>query len=76
MVILLHSNPEDEVLNTDGISDVMTNMAKDTDTHIENAQLSKYNIVVEKMIKITISYDKYNPTRAGSYVKLPERLSF
>ena len=41
-----------EVLNTDDLTDVMTKMAKDTDTQIENAQLSKSNIVVEKMNKI------------------------
>ena len=64
-----------EVLNTDDISDVMTNMAKDIDTQIENAQLSKSNIVIENIIKIIINYDKYNPAGAGSYVKLPEWLS-
>ena len=30
---------------------------------------------MEKINKLTINYDKYNPTRAGSYVKLPEWLS-
>ena len=64
-----------EVLYTDDISDVMTKMAKDIHTQVENAQLSKSNIVIEKISKITIKYDKYNPTRAGSYVKLPEWLS-
>ena len=73
MVILLHSNPGDEVLNTGDIPDVMTNMAKDIDTQIGNAQLSKSNIVIEKIHKFIINYGKYNPTRAGSYVKLPER---
>ena len=63
-----------EVLDTDGIAYVMTNMAKDIGTQIENAQLSKSNLVVGEISKITITCDKYNPTRAGSYVKLPERL--
>ena len=64
-----------EVLNTDDITDVMTKMAIDIETQIENAQLSKSNIVIEKISKITLNYDKYNPTRAGSYIKLPEWLS-
>ena len=64
-----------EVLNTGDITDVMTKMAKDIDTQIENAQLSKSNIVIENISKITINYDKYNPTRAGSYVELPKWLS-
>ena len=65
---------EYEELNTGDISDVMTKMAKDIDTQIEHAQLSKPNIAIERVSQITISYDKYNPTRAGSYVKLPEWL--
>ena len=51
MVILLHSNPDDMRCNTDDTSDVMTNMAKDIDTQIENAQLSKSNTVVEEINK-------------------------
>ena len=64
-----------EVLNTDDITDVMTKMATDIETQIEHAQLSKSNIVVEKINKIIINYDEYHPTRAGSYVKMPEWLS-
>ena len=62
-------------VNTDGITDVMTKMAKDIGTQIENAQLSNSNIVIEKISKTTTNYDKYNPTGAGSYVELPEWLS-
>ena len=64
-----------EVLNTDDITDVMTKMAMDIETQIENSNLSQSNIAISKIDKITINYDKYNPTRAGSYVKLPEWLS-
>ena len=53
----------------------MTKMAMDIETHIENAQLSKSNIVIETISKLTINYDNYNPTRTGSYVKSPEWLS-
>ena len=63
------------VLNTDDITDVTTKTAKDIDAQIENGQLSKSNIVIEKINKNTINYYNYNPTRAGSYVKLPEWLS-
>ena len=70
-----------EVLNTDDITDVMTKLPIDIETQIENTQLSKSNIVIENISNITINYDiyiyiyVYNPTRAGSYVKLPEWLS-
>ena len=63
------------MLNTDDITDVMTKMAMDIEIQIENANLSKSNIVIEKISKLTINYDKYNPTRAGSYVELPKWLS-
>ena len=64
-----------EVLNTDDITYVMTKMALDIEIQIENANLIKSNIVVEKINQITINYDKYNPARAGSYVELPKWLS-
>ena len=64
-----------EVLNTDDVADVMSKMAQDIELQIENANLSKSNIVIEKINKITINYDKYNPTRAGSYIELPKWIS-
>ena len=42
------------MLNTGGKTDVMTKMAKDIDTQIENAQLSKSNIVLEEQIELQV----------------------
>ena len=64
-----------EVLNTDDISDVMAKMAKDIQTQIENSHLYGSDIVIDKICKITTNYDKYNPTRASSYIELPKWVS-
>jgi hypothetical protein len=64
-----------EVLNTEDIIDAMTKVANDIETQIEVSQLSKSNIIIEKINKITVNYDKYNPTRAGSYIELPKWIS-
>ena len=64
-----------EVLNTDDVADVMNKMAQDIELQIEISQLGKSNIVIEKINKITVNYDKYNPTRAGSYIELPKWIS-
>jgi len=64
-----------EVLNTNDVMDVMSSMADDIEKQIESSQLGKSNIVIEKINKITIHYDKYNPTRAGSYIELPKWVS-
>ena len=64
-----------EVLNTDDVADVMNKMAQDIELQIEISQLGKSNIVIEKISKITVNYDKYNPTRAGSYIELPKWIS-
>ena len=42
-----------EVLNIDDVTDVMTKVAIDIETQVENAQLSKSNLVVEKINKVT-----------------------
>ena len=55
-----------EVLNTDDITYVMTKMAKDIQTQIENPHLNSPDIVIDKINKVIINHDKYNPTRAGS----------
>ena len=61
-----------EILNTDDILDVLNNMTLDIIRQISSSYLSKSNISIDKINKITIHYDKYNPTRAGSYIELPK----
>ena len=64
-----------EVLDTDDVTETLSKMAQDIELQIESAPLHRSNIVIEKISKLTNNYDKYNPTRAGSYVELPKWLS-
>ena len=48
------------------------NMASDIERKIENSQLKKSGYQIKKIEKITIHYDRYNPTRAGKYIELPK----
>ena len=64
-----------EVLNTDDISYTLIKTADDIQTRIDNSYLSSSNIAIDKIAKITIHSDNYNPTRAGSYIELPKWVS-
>ena len=64
-----------EVLNINDVTYVMNNMADDIDKQFESSQLSKSTIVIDTISKLTIHYDKYNPTIAGSYIELPKWIS-
>ena len=39
---------------------------------IQNLEASTSNLRFKKILTITINYDKYDPTRAGRYIELPE----
>ena len=50
-------------------------MASDIETQIEVKAFHKSNLRLKGIDKITIQYDRYNPTRGGSYIKLPDWIS-
>ena len=64
-----------EVLNTADIQASLDNMAGDIEHQIESAPLKTSNISITQITKITVHYDKYNPTRGGSYIELPKWVS-
>ena len=61
-----------EINNRGEINETLMNMAEDIQLQIENNHTAKYNLIVDKISKITIHYDRFNPTRAGSYIEAPE----
>ena len=61
-----------EINNRGEINETLMNMAEDIQFQIENNHSAKYNLIVDKISKITIHYDRFNPTRAGSYIEAPE----
>ena len=81
--LILDEGDEDEVIrqvqsrrydiyNSDDLKNSLNNMAKDIEIQIETKQFHKSGLVIRGIDKITIQYDRYNPTRGGSYIELPE----
>ena len=60
------------IMNEEELKNNINNMASDIEIKIENSQLKKSGYTINKIHSITIHYDKYNPTRAGKYIDLPE----
>ena len=58
--------------NHEELKTTIDNMASDIEIKIENSQLKKSGYQIKKIEKITIHYDRYNPTRAGKYSELPK----
>ena len=63
------------ILNEEDLNKAINNMAGDIEEQIENSQLKRSGLTIKKIMKITIHYDKYDPTRAGSYIELPKWIS-
>ena len=60
------------ILNEEDLNSAINNMASDIELLVENKNLSKSGLKIKKMNKITIHYDKYDPTRAGTFIELPD----
>ena len=61
-----------ELTNTTQLMDVMNNIASDIQKQIELKQFHKSGLRIHSIDKLTIMYSIFNPTRAGSYIKLPK----
>ena len=59
------------ILNEDDLNKAVNNAGNDIQIMLENKQLKKSGLSIKKVNKITIHYDKYDPTRAGQYMELP-----
>ena len=63
------------ILNVGDLKKALENIPKDIELQIENSPLKHSGLKINKIKKITIHYDKYNPNRAGKYMELPEWIS-
>ena len=61
-----------EISNNSDLKDVLKNMGRDITIIVENKQLKRSGLTIEKIDKLTFNYDKFNPTRAGRYIPLPK----
>ena len=60
------------ISNEDELTQALEDSVKQTLLQIQNLEASTSNLRFKKILSITIHYDKYDPTRAGRYIELPE----
>ena len=61
-----------DIHNPNDLHDALNNMAGDIELIIETRQFHKSNLRVHSIDKLVIHYDRYNPTRGGSYLDLSD----
>jgi hypothetical protein len=60
------------ILNVEDLNDAIKKMPEDIITLVASKQLGKSNLVVDGIDQLIIHYNRYNPTRGGSYIELPK----
>ena len=60
------------ISNEDELTQALADSVKQILLQIQNLEASASNLRFKKFLSITIHYDKYDPTRAGRYIELPE----
>ena len=60
------------VHNQDELTQALEDSVIQIRLQIQNLEGSTSNLRFKKILSITIHYDKFDPTRAGSYIELPE----
>ena len=60
------------VHNQDELTQALEDSVNQIRLQIQNLEGSTSNFRFENILSITIHYDKFDPTRAGSYIELPE----
>ena len=61
-----------ELTNEEELPNVLSQMAADIELQVDKMELSESGLVITQIDKLKINYDKYNPTRGGSYIELPK----
>ena len=65
-----------EIYNTKDLQETLNNASADVELQILNAQFKKSNLKITGIDKIVINYDRFNPTKGGSYIELPKHIAF
>lgn len=61
--------------NEDDLNNALETAVKQILLTIEHLEMTASNLSFVQILRITFHYDTYNPTRAGSYILLPEFFS-
>ena len=60
------------ISNEDELTQALEDSVKQILLQIQTLEASTSNLRFKKILSITIHYDKYDPTRSGKYIELPE----
>ena len=60
------------ISNEDELTQALEDSVKQILLQIQNLEASASNLIFKKILSITIHYDKYDPTRAGRHIELPD----
>ena len=63
------------IIDSDELKNALQNMRQNIETRIIEMSLDQSGLMIAKVSGIHIMYHKYNPTRAGKYIELPELIS-
>ena len=61
-----------EITNADEIVSVLSQIATDIEFQTDRMELSESGLVIKQFDKLRFHYDKFNPTRGGSFLPLPK----
>jgi hypothetical protein len=64
-----------EIYNTTDLQETLNNASADIELQIFNAKFEKSNLKITGIDKIVVNYDRFNPTRGGSYIELPKHIA-
>lgn len=64
-----------DILNNGVLKDALKNIPAGIDLALENKYLSKSGLRLKQVESIHMRYDKFNPTRGGSYIETLERIA-
>ena len=64
------------ISNEDELTQALEDSVKQILLQIQNLEASASNLRFKTILSITIHYDRYDPTRAGRYIELPEWIKF
>ena len=60
------------ITNNDELQHALDQMGTDLEIQIEKMEISVSGLVLTQVSKLKFHYDKYNPTRGGSFLELPD----
>lgn len=61
-----------EVTNIKDIPNILSQVATDIEFQIDKMELNRSGLILNQFDKIRFNFDKYNPTRGGSFIELPK----